>query len=504
MSRRSKTVRAYLIPGLLLLLLITFLWAQENQLSYLSQKLMLENNLRERVENALTKLLDDIKFVVDVSVELEFKTVQEAQSYATTTAPGSQDVAQPSRTTPSATPSPTTTPPAEQEAAPDRSMPLPGFEMPEELLTQQSQTPQKAQEMPAEQAPGAEQTAPTERRVPPGQKPGSQETVYQTSRSFPVVKRQRVKIILEDGVTPEIIENVRQVASVAAHLDRKRGDELSIMTSPFKKREPKDETEAVILKNIAEKIEDLEARQRAAERRAQIEEEKRLKRQAIMRDSTRIAELKAQITDLKEQIEKPQITEEERTDKQKITDAREEELASLRAKLQASNQRLAELEKGILDTTPPELKRSFWEEWLVLIIAGAIILVLLIILIILLARRNRERRRELEWGYGSKIPMGEKPSPPAEEPAPPEPPASPAKTVTRPETPEQARETTAQPKAAAPGPSPQEKEEQTEEMKGIRQSVISMTVGQPKAASRIVKDWMEQQKKSPESEQGGV
>ncbi len=501
MSRRYKTVKNYLILGLLVVLTLTFLWAQENQLSYLSQKLMLENNLRERIENALNKLLEDVKFVVDVSVELTFKTLKEAQSYSTTTSEPAQETAQPSRTATTTTTQPPPPQPSEKQVRPESSMPLPGFEMPEELLTQQSQRPQKAREMPTKQAPGTEQTTRAQRSAPAGSVQESQETVYQSSNTYPVVKRQKVKIILEDGVTPEIIENVRQVVSVAAHLDRTRGDELSIMTSPFKRREQKDEAEAVILKNIAEKIEDLEARQRAAERQAQIEKEKRMRRQAILRDSARIAELKTQIAELKDQIEKPQITEAERTDKQKITDAREEELTALRQKLQASNQRLTELEKGILDTAPPELKRSFWEEWLGLIIAAAIILVLLVILIILLTRRNRERRRELEWGYGSKIPMGEKPSPPAEETPPPTPAASPTEAPTRPATPETARQTAEKPHLAAP--SPQAKEEQVEEMKGIRQSVISMTVGQPKAASRIVKDWMEQKKKSSESELGG-
>ncbi|HPI27474.1 MAG TPA: hypothetical protein PLS75_03255, partial [Candidatus Marinimicrobia bacterium] len=45
--------------------LFTLLIAQEN-LSYLSQKMSLENSIKDRITEALEKLLDDVKFVVNV------------------------------------------------------------------------------------------------------------------------------------------------------------------------------------------------------------------------------------------------------------------------------------------------------------------------------------------------------------------------------------------------------------------------------------------------------
>ena len=46
-----------------------------------------------------------------------------------------------------------------------------------------------------------------------------------------------------------------------------------------------------------------------------------------------------------------------------------------------------------------------------------------------------------------------------------------------------------------------------EEMKGIKQSVISMSVGQPDTASRVINEWLSQEQKAEESEsefEGGL
>ena len=46
---------------------------------YLAQKLMLENNLRERISSALSKVIDESQYVVDVSVELKLSDAVEEQ-----------------------------------------------------------------------------------------------------------------------------------------------------------------------------------------------------------------------------------------------------------------------------------------------------------------------------------------------------------------------------------------------------------------------------------------
>ena len=47
---------------------------------YLAQKLMLENNLRKRISDALEKVIDNRKYVIDVSVDLEISSAFENQT----------------------------------------------------------------------------------------------------------------------------------------------------------------------------------------------------------------------------------------------------------------------------------------------------------------------------------------------------------------------------------------------------------------------------------------
>ena len=39
--------------------------------SYLTQKLMVESDLRERMGDALSKIIDDQKYIIDVDVDIE-------------------------------------------------------------------------------------------------------------------------------------------------------------------------------------------------------------------------------------------------------------------------------------------------------------------------------------------------------------------------------------------------------------------------------------------------
>ena len=58
-------------------LLLTEGKSQES--GYLAQKLMVENHLRERITGALSKVIDESRYVVDVSVELELSDAVEEQ-----------------------------------------------------------------------------------------------------------------------------------------------------------------------------------------------------------------------------------------------------------------------------------------------------------------------------------------------------------------------------------------------------------------------------------------
>jgi len=437
--------------------LFTLLIAQEN-LSYLSQKMSLENSIKDRITEALEKLLDDVKFVVNVKAEMDFAPVEQAE--------------------PAETPPADATPKESRPRATEYVLPLPGFDIPTSVIQSQeriqSQTQLDALQQPATGA--AKSTSTTEKKV---------------ATSVPVIKRQEINVILEDGISPEIIENVRQVVAVAAHYDRARGDVISIMTANFKKSPDKDATETIILKNIAEKIDDIERRQTAAEYNARLEQQKQLERQAILRDSLKIDELKKQIAELQAQLQTPQITEDQRQVTEQQTTTREAELESLREQLRESNRRLQELELSSLETTPPSMLRvRNYGMWYAII--AAIVLLIILLIVLLVNHRKQVKRQELEWGYGSQIPMGPRPTQPilTRQPEETPKPQSPVPPITQPIATPAPPVESAQP--AQPSAPPVDFEAQKEEIKSMRQSVISMSVGQPETALRIINAWISQ------------
>jgi flagellar biosynthesis/type III secretory pathway M-ring protein FliF/YscJ len=418
----------------------------------------LENSIKDRITEALEKLLDDVKFVVNVKAEIDFAPVEQAE--------------------PAETPPADATPQESRPRATEYVLPLPGFDIPTSVIQSQeriqSQTQLDALPQPATGA--AKSTSTTEKKG---------------ATSVPVIKRQEINVILEDGISPEIIENVRQVVAVAAHYDRARGDVISIMTANFKKSPDKDATETIILKNIAEKIDDIERRQTAAEYNARLEQQKQLERQAILRDSLKIDELKKQIAELQAQLQTPQITEDQRQVTEQQTTTREAELESLREQLRESNRRLQELELSSLETTPPSMLRvRNYGMWYAII--AAIVLLIILLIVLLVNHRKQVKRQELEWGYGSQIPMGPRPTQPilTRQPEETPKPQSPVPPITQPIATPAPPVESAQP--AQPSAPPVDFEAQKEEIKSMRQSVISMSVGQPETALRIINAWISQ------------
>jgi flagellar biosynthesis/type III secretory pathway M-ring protein FliF/YscJ len=481
---------------LLMAILINPIASQEYQMSYLSQKLMLENSLRERVTNALDKLLDDIKFIVDVSVEIVFTPIEQTKTVYEVPRESATRTSQPQPTPSQAETIPQVESQYQERTSPDLSLPLPGFEMPQELVTtdQEISTPALQEGPPSEPAESVTE-------VPTYTQEVSQEhrVVSTQSIPIPVIKRQQVNIIMEDGITPEIIENVRQVVSIASHYDRARGDVISIMTASFRKRQDQDAAEAIILKNIAEKIDDLEQRQRKAEQIAKIDQQKRAERKAVIRDSLRMEELRKQIADLQTQLDAPQLSEDQREETRMLTNEREMELANLKIQLRESNRRLQELEMTALETVPPGY-RNIKDFGLYIILSIFAVALLILLIILLVNRRTHQKRQEMEWGYGTKIPMGPRPQP-QQAPQQPTPVKTQPQTVPPPTPPPQ-------PQAAPPKQEPPvDISAIKEEMKGIKQSVISMSVGQPDTASRVLNEWLSQEQKAEESEsefEGGL
>ena len=165
-----------------------------------------------------------------------------------------------------------------------------------------------------------------------------------------------------------------------------------------------------------------------------------------------------------------------------LATARETELLNLKEQLRESNRRLQELEMGALESSPPRFARAD-NLGLYIIIALFAIALLVLLIMLLINRRNHQKRQELEWGYGTKVPMGPRPQAvpqqqqPAAGPAPEQPVAPPQKP-----------------------PAPVDTAALKEEMKSIKQSVISMSVGQPDTASRVINEWLGEVKQAEESE----
>ncbi|MDD5766472.1 MAG: flagellar M-ring protein FliF C-terminal domain-containing protein, partial [Candidatus Marinimicrobia bacterium] len=208
-------------------LLLTFLFAQDNQVSLISQKLLVENNLRDRITDALEKLMDDMKFVVDVNVDIEFDQTQETQTISQSQADARSEKSvtkEKSKTGVRNTQLPsdmstTSKKPAKQTY----SLPLPGFEIPQEAF---NETPsnQPAVELTSDTAENIEEPSEDQELK---EAPDSKISVQKQSAPIPVIKRQQISIIVEDGVTPDMIENIRQVVNIASHYDRSRGDVIS-------------------------------------------------------------------------------------------------------------------------------------------------------------------------------------------------------------------------------------------------------------------------------------
>ena len=327
---------------------------------YLSQKLMLENNIRERVQDALSKLIDSHKYVINVDVELEI--IDEVNEQITVFAPRESSKPKSSPIKPS---------PAEEtasaliqmqeammedEPSTDQSsysigLPIPGFEVD---MTEQQQT-KKEKPLPKVVPISPTTMDPIESIGNDSDNEPAKDVVDKVlSRKRPSraeIKRLDMTLILQEGAAPELIENIRQLTMAASKFDRDRGDKLTIMSASFKERRDARSAEQIMLKNIAEKIDLLEQkrvaentdwrdqidqyRQEESARReedksffqtqlAQMEEKAKAqayaqeKKEMLRRDSLKVATLNNEIQALKEMLE---ISAKDDAEKQAKTDS---------------------------------------------------------------------------------------------------------------------------------------------------------------------------------------
>ena len=321
----NKGSKNYTRPIFGALIIISLLYAQGS--GYLSQKLMVENNIRDRVKEALSKVIDSHKYVINVDVELEI--LDEVNEQITVFAPREsghsvEQQASPAEKTAEAlvriqekmiqeTPS--------EEESYSIGLPIPGFEVDvvrpktESMPLTESKPVSPRTMQPLEQT--TNKTIEEEREV-------VDKVLSRTRPSRAVVKRMELALILQEGAAPELIENIRQLTMAASKFDRDRGDKLTIMTASFKERRDQRSAEQIMLKNIAEKIDHLE--------------QKRVSESSNWRED--IETYKEEITQRREEDLKLLETQLEEIDKKRLQEAANYEKKELARKDSIRNSKL--------------------------------------------------------------------------------------------------------------------------------------------------------------------
>ena len=524
MNKRNKI--KYIILSIVL-----FLGISIGQDSYIAQKLMIENNIRSRIESALSKIVDEYKYVINVDVELEIS--DEVNEQVTLLSPRDKPAVSSSS---SEYNTHATLQRTEQQKTKNEKysvgLPIPGFEI---EMTDGDNSSSDSKE-------SVEEIIVIEQE---GQKVDSAQDRYDVvkSRRSPSraeIKQIEISLILQEGAAPELIENIRQLTMAAAKFDRKRGDKLTIMTASFKERRDQRSAETILLKNIAEKIELLEnkrtvenserennwreelqqyrdeeaARITSVEKLLQGEIEqlktdarekaREAQKETILKeDSIQVKALNDEIATLKEKIEVAQkVREQEQIQQQSDRLLQEQKTDSqLKAKQLTRIQKLEKLaeellmkekEKASKDSLIKEKLTAFESmeaeldqfqkqadnsgpdtTTLLLALVGGLALILLVILIIVISKSKQPPVPP--WMY----------PPPRRRP--------------KKKNKKKAEERSAPVEiVAAPVPPPTQVIPPVEdasvlqsEVNDIRKSVISLSVGQPGKTTQIVKDWMD-------------
>jgi len=452
MNRSGFKDLVTIIAGIAVICLFAIQLVAQEDHSYLAQKVMLENTLRERISEGLSKVLEDEKFVVDVQAEIEFHPSQRTETvYRPKKRTEERETAvQTSRAT------------TQQEDQRTREpgqtsgrMILPGIPSDIEF---EGQRPQ--QQVPSvEESVGADTDTAAGEQIEPSAEIVSH-SVAQSSIALPRIKRLNISVILEDGISPELLENARQVVKVASHFDRSRGDMLSMMTASFKKtavQEGEPDEEAILLQNIANKVEEIERKQNEAETRRMLEEQRQREQLLLRRDSLRLQQLNEELERLRSQMRSQQMQSAER----ETTEARASELQGQREEIQSTIQDLRE-NIAARDSALAALRSGMGiNPWYV---ALALVILALIIggVVWYVVREQRKESNRQEERLREQLL-------------------------------EQQRITEEKPKEPKQPSQPRSTAADKKEVQSVRQSVVSMSVGKPDTASDILKNWLSEE-----------
>ena len=240
------------------MLLAASLAIGQGGISYLSQKLLVENTIKDRIQDALSKIIDSHKYVVNVSVELEI--LDEVEEQITVLSPrrqGQKQAISPAEETAQVLLEMQAQMMEESETEREQysiGLPIPGFEIDiSERKTEKKQKPKPRPMTPETMRPMDETPQGVEHADP-----GVDKVLRSKRPARAEIRKLELSLILQEGAAPELIENIRQLTMAASKFDRSRGDKLTIMTASFKERRDKRSAEQIMLKNIAEKIDILE------------------------------------------------------------------------------------------------------------------------------------------------------------------------------------------------------------------------------------------------------
>lgn len=494
MNYRSFRLKAVIVSAMVVMGLVL---AQES--GYLTQKLMVENDLRTRIREALSKIMEPSKFVVDVSVELEVSDSYEEQVTILPRDPGAESLAE--------TPSATLADELEQEYVEESryttGLPIPGFEFEVEGGSKK----QIEKGTPTEK-PQAIQSTGKDRIT------SKTSSVKRAARAN--ILHQSINIIIQEGVAPEMIENIRQIVTVASQFDLERGDQLNLMTATFRQRRDAKTAEQVILKSISDKIERLEQKrieeeaasdsweeklrrykedeakrreedreyfkselgklEQAARQRAYDQEKTRILKQ----DSIKLAQLGQEVITLREKLASPTLSDSQAMAVQEEVKTREDEITDIDRQI---SERLASLEAVQAELDRMQNRASNGSgSTILLAVLGAMLLLAIIALIIIIMNRSKTPSYPMPPPYMY---------PPRRR-----------KKKRSPEVSNNGGNGTQQQQAPVQQqPSPEEDPGVLQsEIGDIRKSIVSMSVGQPETATRIVKEWIQEEAPPPPPE----
>ena len=471
MKKRSNRVLSYTLTlGLILGIGLS------QTSGYLAQKLMIENDLRKRIANALEKVIDNRKYVVDVSVDLEISSAIESQITYTPNDGGntieSLKAAEDMMNT------------SETRSGGSIGLPIPGFDFTAETPTVEETPSTKGDSM---DSPSTEDNVVS--RIQTEKRP-----------AMASVRNMEISIIIQEGAAPELIENIRQVVMVASRFNRPRGDVLSIMTASFKRRRDEKSAEQVLLKNIAEKLETLQSqRERLGEvdwkqeldvykeSEAERRQEDRLffqsklaefetasrdqsydeEKQAMLRqDSVRLQAINEEIQNLKSFLGTANLTDSAATEAQSTVQQKLSEKANLDSQIA---EKLAMLDQVQSDLNSQANRGGGNTSMIIFVsILAALLIVLIAVLVFVLMNKPKQQN----------------PPPPPWMVYPP-----------RPKKKDNGNGEGLVTEPAVTNPEPQIPKAEDiavlqSEVNDMKQAVVSMSVGQPQAATKIVKDWI--------------